>query len=59
MIADVFTESLRVIASLGREGVEYAVIGGVALSVHGLVTTCAETIRSSATVRRRGPSIST
>ncbi|RLB52889.1 MAG: hypothetical protein DRJ42_13600 [Deltaproteobacteria bacterium] len=37
MTADVFTESLRVIASLGREGVDYAVIGGVALSVHGLV----------------------
>ena len=34
---DLFERSLQVIASLEREGVEYAVIGGVALSIHGLV----------------------
>jgi nucleotidyltransferase AbiEii toxin of type IV toxin-antitoxin system len=34
---DALTRSLRVIESLGREGVEYAVIGGVALNLHGIV----------------------
>lgn len=36
-VDDVFTRSLKVLESLGREGVEYAVIGGVALNVHGFV----------------------
>jgi len=34
---DLFDQSLRVIDSLERAGVEYAVIGGVALNIHGLV----------------------
>jgi len=33
----VIDDALRVIASLNEAGVEYVVVGGVALSVHGLV----------------------
>jgi hypothetical protein len=34
---DLFAQSLALIASLEREGVDYVVIGGVALNLHGLV----------------------
>jgi hypothetical protein len=37
MGADLLDQTLEVIASLRAEGVEYAVIGGVALNLHGLV----------------------
>lgn len=36
-MADLLSDSLRVIESLNRAGVEYVVIGGVAMNVHGLV----------------------
>jgi len=34
---DALDDALRVIASLNREAVDYVVVGGVALNVHGLV----------------------
>jgi hypothetical protein len=34
---DLFDECLRVIDSFNQEGVEYVVIGGVAINLHGLV----------------------
>lgn len=34
---DAFDDALRVIESLNQHGVDYAVVGGVALNVHGLV----------------------
>lgn len=34
---DAFDDALRVIASLDAAGVEYAVVGGVAVNLHGLV----------------------
>jgi hypothetical protein len=34
---DTLDDVLRVIASLNRAGVEYAIVGGVALNLHGLV----------------------
>ncbi len=34
---DSFDDALRVIASLNEAGVDYVVVGGVALNVHGLV----------------------
>ncbi|HKY38185.1 MAG TPA: nucleotidyl transferase AbiEii/AbiGii toxin family protein [Polyangiaceae bacterium] len=34
---DAIDDALRVIASLNREGVDYVVVGGVAVNLHGLV----------------------
>jgi hypothetical protein len=34
---DAFDDALRVIASLNQAGVDYVVVGGVALNVHGLI----------------------
>ncbi len=36
-MTDLLTESLRVIASLNAHGVEYAVVGGMAMNLHGLI----------------------
>ena len=36
-VADLLTENLRVIAALNAEGVEYIVVGGVAVNLHGLL----------------------
>lgn len=35
-MADPLEQSLRVLASFNREGVEYVVVGGVALNLHGI-----------------------
>lgn len=34
---DLLSESLRVIASLNAAGVEYVIVGGVAMNLHGLI----------------------
>jgi len=36
-MADMLTDSLRVISGLNEQGVEYVVIGGVAMNIHGLL----------------------
>ena len=36
-VADLLTENLRVISALNAEGVEYVVVGGVAVNIHGLL----------------------
>jgi hypothetical protein len=36
-VADLLAQSLRVIDRLNARGVDYVVIGGVAMNVHGLV----------------------
>ena len=36
-MTDVFDECLRVIAAFNAEGVDYVVIGGVAVNLHGLI----------------------
>ena len=37
IVDDLLSASLRVIAAMNREQVDYAVIGGVAMNIHGLV----------------------